>query len=277
MAEDEQSSSRPEVRRRAILLTKLQRVAVSVIGFAISGAGIGAVFLTENQAGSTALLLIGGLALLMGLTGRVPDKIGQEGVNYEAVDPATKAVETVLKDDSLPLAVRETIAIAVKDELDRRFLNERPSSLSPAQEAISNEANAVLVEAATRRLLERALPQGMRISLATRANGSGLDGIVFEAGADLSDHRRAIAVSWAARPSHTKLVMDLASMLALNPGGIVYIVPTVLDETRLKGRFQNLVAGMPNARLVVLKPDDENSVDRLHQVLEDTWRAVARD
>ncbi|MFJ9099523.1 hypothetical protein ACIRJM_13690 [Streptomyces sp. NPDC102405] len=50
-------------------LTRWERLAASLLGIALAGAGATAVFVTSNQAGSVALLLVGVLLLIMGVNG----------------------------------------------------------------------------------------------------------------------------------------------------------------------------------------------------------------
>lgn len=50
-------------------LSKWERLAASLSGAALSGAGVAAVFVTSNQAGSVALLLVGVVLLIMGING----------------------------------------------------------------------------------------------------------------------------------------------------------------------------------------------------------------
>lgn len=70
---------------RPITLEPLARTASGLLGLASSVAGGYSVFANTNQAGSTALLLIGGLFLLMTLTGRVPERIGKDGIVHAEV------------------------------------------------------------------------------------------------------------------------------------------------------------------------------------------------
>jgi hypothetical protein len=50
-------------------LSAWERAAASVSGACLSGAGIASVFLTDNQAGSVALLLVGAIILVMAING----------------------------------------------------------------------------------------------------------------------------------------------------------------------------------------------------------------
>jgi hypothetical protein len=50
-------------------LSRWERLAASLSGIALSGAGATAVFITGNQAGSVALLLVGVVLLIMAING----------------------------------------------------------------------------------------------------------------------------------------------------------------------------------------------------------------
>jgi hypothetical protein len=167
------------VVRRAIRLQPWQRWACLAFGVAAGSGGTAAVFVTKNQVGSTALLLAGGLALLMALTGRVPDRIGREGVGYEAVDDAVakEAVKESLADPS-PI-VRKAVAQAVDDAFARR----QEPSLRPtkirwegggasgewpvpveSESGLRRAAKSVLYEDAVQDSLEGLLPAGARLN-----------------------------------------------------------------------------------------------------------------
>ncbi|NHE67788.1 hypothetical protein G9U53_26130 [Rhodococcus sp. D-46] len=79
-------------RYRPISLNKRARTASGLLGLAFGLAGGYSVFANTNQAGSTALLLLGGIFLLMMLTGRVPERIGKDGIEHEAIEDAVVSV-----------------------------------------------------------------------------------------------------------------------------------------------------------------------------------------
>lgn len=56
-------------------LDKWERPAAGVAGSALAGAGVVAVFISQNQAGSATLVVIGGLFLLMALSGRTIESV----------------------------------------------------------------------------------------------------------------------------------------------------------------------------------------------------------
>ncbi|WP_158171054.1 hypothetical protein [Rhodococcus sp. JT-3] len=96
---------------RAINLGIPTRWVSGVLGLAAGGAGGYSVFVNTNQAGSTALLLLGGIFLLIALTGRVPERIGKDGLDYQPTADAVASTTTVteLMDDAPP-EVREAVA-----------------------------------------------------------------------------------------------------------------------------------------------------------------------
>lgn len=107
---------------RPIALGKLERSASAVAGIAGLGVGGWATMNSTNQAGSAAILLLGALFLLMAVSGRVPDRISKDGIDYRAVVNET-AIED-LKDSESPIvtdAVAEALTRA-KEEVSERIL-----------------------------------------------------------------------------------------------------------------------------------------------------------
>jgi len=93
----------PQQTYRPIVLNNWARTGSGALGLAFGGAGGYSVFANTNQAGSTALLLIGGIFLLMTLTGRVPERMGKDGIVHEATEraiAATEAITDLMDDDS---------------------------------------------------------------------------------------------------------------------------------------------------------------------------------
>src|SRR5664279_4441835 len=72
----------------------------------------------DNQAGATTLLLLGGLGALMSLTGRVPERMGREGIAYEPVEvPAATSAMGELMSDEQPHVIREAAAAVYDQQL----------------------------------------------------------------------------------------------------------------------------------------------------------------
>ncbi|MGW0409866.1 hypothetical protein ACWDZX_00885 [Streptomyces collinus] len=69
MAAPEEEPEIPEQQPDAAPLSRWERLAASLSGSALSGAGAAAVFITDNQAGSVALLLVGVVLLVMAING----------------------------------------------------------------------------------------------------------------------------------------------------------------------------------------------------------------
>lgn len=155
------------VAKIPILLRRKQRVASAGLGSFSAVAGMGATFVTENQAGSTALLLAGGLFLLMAITGRIPDRIGREGVVHERDDPPSRALNDILTDESLPDSIKEVVAEAVSEAFKASGGHGGPLGgydyATHNRPELSSQANSVLLERDALRLLESALPPHLRI------------------------------------------------------------------------------------------------------------------
>jgi hypothetical protein len=69
VAASEEEPEIPEQQPDAAPLSRWERLAASLSGSALSGAGATAVFITDNQAGSVALLLVGVVLLVMAING----------------------------------------------------------------------------------------------------------------------------------------------------------------------------------------------------------------
>ena len=112
------TSGDPASRHIPFWLSRAQRVVSGVFGLVLLGGGGSAVFLTDNQAGATTLLLLGGLGALMSLTGRVPERMGREGIAYEPVEvPAATSAMGELMSDEQPHVIREAAAAVYDQQL----------------------------------------------------------------------------------------------------------------------------------------------------------------
>lgn len=120
---------------RAIMLGKRIRWASCLLGLTAGGAGGYSVFVNTNQAGSTTLLLLGGIFLLFALTGRVPERIGKDGLDYKptAEDAAAQDAVNELLDSDLD-AVRAATAEAFSRslEIQRETSASTPEHVRPA-------------------------------------------------------------------------------------------------------------------------------------------------
>ena len=108
---------------RAINLGKPTRWVSGVLGLAAGGAGGYSVFVNTNQAGSTAMLLLGGIFLLIALTGRVPERIGKDGLDYKptAEDAAAQDAVNELMDsevDAVRVATAEAFSRSLEAQLE---------------------------------------------------------------------------------------------------------------------------------------------------------------
>ncbi|OLF13591.1 hypothetical protein BU204_26460 [Actinophytocola xanthii] len=195
-----------------------QRWTAAVGGAALGVAGGLAVFVTDNEVGATALLFLGGLALLMSLTGRVPDRIGKEGMSYEVVGPVEQAVKNVLADEAVPIATREVVAEAVRYEFDHRVT----SKPAPGRQLeLSTRVNAVLLESKVLRALEAVVPNGKVVDRGVPVAGLEVDAVVRDEGAaDLTG-----AVFFDISPSfderHVMRTIDL--LLPGSPRTLVFV------------------------------------------------------
>jgi hypothetical protein len=278
------------VRRRAISLSTRQRWASGVVGGAAGGGGAVATFITSNQAGATALMLGGALGLLMSLTGRVPDRIGKEGVVHEAVDEApARALERALTgteldpDDKLKLAeiVQEEVATEnlsrFTENLSRLVRADLwPSTESPAVTGVAVRAasEALIYEDRVKHAVRSVLPQGSRLEQPTLDSG-----VVFVIAVDFviapdEDYpapEKSVAVAMHTQIPSPVEWQALASRNAQIYGAILLVVP--------RGRVMH---GMPvpsKVRLVEFGTFKDNGVfavgprdrDALRAALTEEW------
>jgi hypothetical protein len=100
MAAEPELNSRPV----ALKISRWNRAALDVLGIAGLGAGGAAVFITHLEAGPVALLVVGMVLLLVGMSGRMPTrlKVGDNEAAWEVEREAVQAfVERVAEDATI--------------------------------------------------------------------------------------------------------------------------------------------------------------------------------
>jgi hypothetical protein len=73
----ERKASKPAYQR---LMSGLERTGASVVGALLGGGGAAAVFITNNQAGSTAMILVGAVFLIIGVQGTPISRASKDSV-----------------------------------------------------------------------------------------------------------------------------------------------------------------------------------------------------
>jgi len=251
---------------RPVLLSRWGRLAAGAFGTASVGGGGAAVFLTENQVGSTALLVLGSVALLMSLTGRVPDRISREGIDYH---PATEVVKNLLTDESTPEPVREVVAVAVQEEADRASLR-RDDNLSAHAAAVLFEAHVLRSLAAVPR------PGGTSFIFDARTAGIQVDGVLYPLDEPpLSDLSHRVIVEVAIKLDRSRLQRDLNRVTALGAGALIHI--TTADTTVRSHEVRDMVYSQSNLAfygLMVMGRSSSPSGNELSNVLSQAWEAV---
>jgi hypothetical protein len=222
-----------EPRRQAILLTKRQQWASGLVGGSAAGGGAVATFITSNQAGATALMLGGALGLLMSLTGRVPDRIGKEGVVHEPVDQVPgKALDRALNDPELPQQDKLKLAKIVQEV--RQDVGDEPTWTSRITrlpemppvigEAVRAASDALIYQDRVKEILRTAQPQGWRIVDEDRALDRGLD-FIIEPDVDHPAPERSIAIEVKTRVLTSAEIWSLYNNLGSNFGAVLLVVP----------------------------------------------------
>ncbi|GLW31874.1 hypothetical protein [Actinoplanes regularis] len=233
--------------------------------------------MTENQAGSTALLLLGGIGVLMSITGRVPDRMGKEGVNYEPVDEAAKAIQNVLTDEALPFDVKEAVAAALREELDKRqFADIRSIQRTyPTDDRLSRQADYILFEAAIRDVILDSLPAEAEFIAAVRVGHNEFDGLIGRSESILSNLADKIAIEVIPHSKvRLKVEKELQRLISLKLGGAIFVARAMPIHLRLETVrwFEQYIAklGQKNFHLVFLE-DSEEAVQRLRETVSLAW------
>jgi hypothetical protein len=167
------------VERRPVQLRRWQRWGSGLVGLAAAGGGSVATFLTDNQGGSVALVLVGALGLLMALTGRVPDRIGRDGVVFDPVgESAIRALNSVLSDETVPLAAKAEASLIVEGDSgpafspatqrgelapERSVADATPPVVSGRQSLRANVESSLFRYLVTRALETGELPPGAQV------------------------------------------------------------------------------------------------------------------
>lgn len=273
--DDERSLTRPDLHHPPMRLTKWQRFVAGVFGFLTVGAGGASVFLTGNQAGATALLLLGGVAFLMGLTGRVPVRISKEGVEFDR--QVAQVVDNHLKDESVPLADREALAEKVREELGGpQQLTGQNVAHAISQAKLAATANTLLLESESLRVIEQNLPAGAKLMRQASIGDYVANAILYPEEDQAPEPSRSVLVHIVWKPTSSRLRRDLDQMARLKPKGIVYItsreaVYSDLASLDFKGTASRL--GLLNAHLASVDLEEPRSLDLLAGRVQEIWNA----
>jgi hypothetical protein len=118
----------------AVELTGWPRWLAGASGAGLTGAGVLAVFSTTNQAGTAALLAMGGFLFGLALIGRIPERGSVGGANWEYL-PIRRLLRSEIPE------VRRSAANAVLSDPDTR--RAAPARIRNRARAVVREADAV--------------------------------------------------------------------------------------------------------------------------------------
>lgn len=93
-------------------LSPIERWLAGIIGLILQSAGTTSVFITDNQAGSTALILVGALLIIIGLQGTPVTRASRESIELQQRRKLANQVEK-LRDEGDVDAAREAAVKAV--------------------------------------------------------------------------------------------------------------------------------------------------------------------
>jgi hypothetical protein len=107
--------------RRALALRPWERLFAGTIGVSAAGAGGVGVFLSDNQAGTTALLILGVVFLIMAVQGTALRQLNKDGGVYANRDIEERAVKRIerVREEQGPAAAQAALesATAARPEL----------------------------------------------------------------------------------------------------------------------------------------------------------------
>lgn len=113
---------------RLASLSRWQRIGTGALGLTFSGGGGASVFLTDNQAGSAALVVVGALALVSAIVGRYPRTVGKDQVSW-GEDPyeeaAAEVLTTQISDEAIPIDERADLANQIEAVAERIIETQR--------------------------------------------------------------------------------------------------------------------------------------------------------
>jgi hypothetical protein len=257
---------------RPMLLTGRQRTLVVAFGLGLTGAGCAAVLVSANDIGSVALLLLGCVAVLIGLTGRVPDRMGREGVAYEQLDGRT--TEEITPDEERDEPERETLMDALRDGLYERTPTELPHVALDGGRQLWQDTRVLMFMSDVLYAIGRC-PPWERV---TTLDGDALSVVHADAALWVTDCPRVsdspceVLVDVRGRPSLDEVERDVARLAHHGPDGFVYIVSAKeagYQRDLIEDRFVREMSkhGVHNARVVFLDLADVDSVTALENVM----------
>ena len=267
-----------------IRLRSWQRGASAIVGAVGAGAGSVATFTTTNQAGSIALLLVGGLGLLMALIGRVPDRIGREGVVFEPVPEAVvDALVSFYENEDVPLSAKAEARDILGADLDSDQRAPSPTSAHVPRSEVGSEtqtwtssssserrslqlrADSSLLRYAAQQALQTVrLPPNMRVMLDVPEQTLSAGGTPIQVRLDA-----IVGEPNAGRPSQiaVEILTPLKRSRSLNQR-VANLLRAGFGSVVLIGTMQESKAPLPSQVHLVTVPDELPTSDDLTALLE---------
>lgn len=272
-------------RRGPITLSTPQRVSTSIFGVVAAAAGSVAVFVTENQIGSTALISIGALAFLVGIVGRFPDKISKEGVEYHQLEvqaemgrAAIDAVTSVVNDESLPRDMRDIVASTVGEEVQRTT---RAGAANRATDRVQKSLKRTLFERDALAFISAHIPDGTTLftdyAVGDPPDNWRIDAIIAPDIPEFVTLSQGVLleIKYVESFSYTTTKILLERVASVRPGGFLYVIEFELPET-VHEDFRRLAksAGVNNAHLASGDLSSEFARKRLANAVTAVWNGA---
>ncbi|WP_143110734.1 hypothetical protein [Streptomyces sp. cf124] len=236
-------------------LSRWERLAASALGLVLSGSGVAAVFMTSNQAGSVALLLVGVVLLIMAINGSPLTRARYQ--DYELfMARRRRQVVATLRDDS-PEDARQALQVL--------------STLDPGA-----DRDPVVVSASSYVLEQEVVSRLQRLFPATTANEGpfdyGVDAVVPIEGGSIAVEVRGGTGSVPLSVTELRRIVNKAAsarmrLSAASFEGLLVVTNRPLPPS-LPRRIRELSPILPTA--VVRWVDEQDD-----QVLEATLRELS--
>jgi hypothetical protein len=245
----------PEVRRpTSVKISGWNRAALDVLGVAALGAGGAAVFITHLEAGPVALLVVGLILLLVGMSGRMPTRL-KVGENEAAWEIEREAVQVFVE------RVAEDVTVENQPELlDAlgELAEAAPEAATPGVTAIAYEHR--IREELTRAVqeLQASLPDDQPIQFMTQlsADQQRVDAVIE------APNGRLIAVeSKFSTKSLSPVWLDLMREMVSSSQGLRKML--LITRTPLSDSLQERLKQYPEIRHVVFGgPHDREALQQ---------------
>ncbi|GAA2710040.1 hypothetical protein [Actinoplanes palleronii] len=252
----------PSKNRRAIKLSNVQRSLIGLVGATVISAGIVAIFVREGQTGAATLTIIGGLILLVGIGGYLPQRVGVSGVEF-----VEEVLET-LEGEGVPRPTIDAVEVDLREK--RAARSEAEAEAAPSPDTF---------EATFEDLIQGALPSYLRFEARKESTAESPCGAIEMRSTRNSSMSQKVIIGSAAFDLRTKVEESVARLAGMELGGLIFIASGRRGseyEAVLKRWFTRRArnAGLHNAHLIFVTGVDEFSRREVASAIKRAWASL---